>query len=219
MQNVLSSTLLMLLLIGAVPSQASVTITVNSNGGSPYADSSGSALSTTSVVRVGYFDVSAPGSLLTLQTSNDFNAVNSLFRPLGEGQVGGGTINQVGSLTNYLVVNGQFSPGALFGQITGIDASYITPGSDLSVWIFNGSDPSSAAEWGIFSATTRPLANWDFPNDLGSSTLSTSEIDNVIRGFDSSTQFQLSSVIAVPEPSGLLLLLITGFCLIRRRRH
>ena len=206
--------ILSLLVLLTAPASATVSITVNSNGGSAYCDTTGNLLTTGCVVRVGFFDISAPGSLLTLQTSDDFATVDSFFKPLGEGIPNAGTINQTGSLTNYLVVNGMFAPGALFGQITGIDASYLTPGSDLSIWVFNNADPQSASEWGIYTAST----GWEFPSDLGSATLSTFEIDNVVRGLNTGTQFQLSSISAVPEPGGLLLLLIAGGCFSRRRR-
>lgn len=203
----------------ALPAAASVSITVNSNGGFPYADSNGNLLNSGSVIRVGYFDISSPASLLLLQTSNDYSAINSLFRPLAERISDTGWINTVGSLTNYLVVNDMFAPGAVFDQIVGINVgnlnptsnNFIAPGSDLSVWVFNHSTPQQASEWGIFSAST----GWELPNDLGSSTLSTFEIDTVIRGTNTGSQFQLSPV---PEPSGLLLLL-TSVCVFARRRR
>jgi hypothetical protein len=212
--------LLSLVLLFSLPAAASVSITVNSNGGSPYTTSTGGILTTGSVIRVGYFDVSSPGSLLTLQTSNDYSAINSLFRPLGENISNAGWINTVGSLTNYLVVNDLFTPGAVFDQIVGINvgnlspsnSNYIAPGSDLSVWVFNSSTPQSATEWGIFSAST----GWELPNDLASQTLSTFEVNTVYRGLNTGTQLQLSPV---PEPSGLLLLLGTSGLLFRRRRR
>lgn len=211
--------LLSFILLCSLPAVAAVSITVNSNAGSPYTDSMGNLLSTGSVIRVGYFDISSPASLLTLQTSNDYSAINSLFRPLGENISGAGWINTVGSLTNYLVVNDMFAPGAVFDQIVDInvgnlspsDARYIAPGSDLSVWVFNSSTPQSATEWGIFSAS----AGWELPNDLASQTLSTFEVNTVYRGMNTGSQLQLSPV---PEPSGLLLLLGTSGLLLRRRR-
>jgi hypothetical protein len=211
--------LLSLSLLFSLPAAGSVSITVNTNGGSPYTHSNGSLLNSGSVIRVGYFDISSPGSLLTLQTSNDYSAINSLFRPLGENIANAGWINTVGSLTNYLVVNNMFAPGAVFDQIVGINVgnlspasgTFIAPGSDLSVWVFNHSTPQLASEWGIFSAST----GWEMPNDLGSSTLSSFEVDTVIRGVNTGSQLQLSPV---PEPSGLWLL-FTSVCVFARRRR
>jgi|GEM_PF-2560392 len=218
MKSLLIYSILSLVLLSSLPVVASVSITVNTNGGSPYTSSTGNRLNSGSVIRVGYFDISSPASLLTLQTMNDYSAINSLFRPLGENISFAGWINTVGSLTNYLVVNNMFAPGAIFDQIVGINvgslnpanSSFIAPSSDLSVWVFNSSTPQSASEWGIFSAST----GWELPSDLGSSTLSTFEVDTVIRGVNTGSQLQLS---LVPEPSGLLLLLIS-VCAIARRR-
>lgn len=219
MKSFLIFPILSLALLTSLPVAASVSITVNTNGGSPYTHSNGSLLNSGSVIRVGYFDISSPGSLLMLQTSNDYSAINSLFRPLGENISNAGWINTVGSLTNYLVVNNMFAPGAVFDQIVGINVgslspsnpNYIAPTSDLSVWVFNSATPQSASEWGIFSAST----GWEMPNDLGSSTLSTFEVDTVIRGVNTGSQLQLSPV---PEPSGLLLL-FTSVCVFARRRR
>ena len=219
MKSPVNLLLLSLSLLFSLPAAGSVSITVNTNGGSPYTHSNGSLLNSGSVIRVGYFDISSPGSLLTLQTSNDYSAINSLFRPLGENIANAGWINTVGSLTNYLVVNNMFAPGAVFDQIVGINVgslspasgTFIAPGSDLSVWVFNHSTPQLASEWGIFSAST----GWEMPNDLGSSTLSTFEVDTVIRGVNTGSQLQLSPV---PEPSGLLLL-FTSVCAFARRRR
>lgn len=219
MKSFLIYPILSLALLTSLPVAASVSITVNTNGGSPYTQSNGSLLNSGSVIRVGYFDISSPGSLLVLQTSNNYSAINSLFRPLGENIANTGWINTVGSLTNYLVVNDMFAPGAVFDQIVGItvgslspsNPNYIAPTSDLSVWVFNSATPQSASEWGIFSAST----GWEMPNDLGSSTLSTFEVDTVVRGVNTGSQLQLSPV---PEPSGLLLLL-TSACIFARRRR
>lgn len=215
MKNDIRLFLLSLLLLLALPSRAEVTITVNSNGGSPFCDAGGMLLNTGCIVRVGFFDFAAPGNLLTLQTSNDFSVVDALFTPLGEGIAGAGNIYQAGSLTNYLIINGMYGSGEIFGQITGIDPSYFAAGTDLALWVYNNATPEAASEWGIFTATTRPNDNWDFPNDHGNSTLSTFEIDIVIRGNNTGLQFQLSPV---PEPSGLLILLAAGGVLLRRRR-
>ena len=202
-----------------MPVRAAVTIAVNSNGGSPFADSSGTVLPDGSVVRVGYFDLGSAGVLNTLQTSTDYVALNALFTPLAEGLAGAGTVSQSGATGNQLVINSLSSAGAIFGSISGIDASYLTPGMDLSVWVFNDSNPLAATEWGIFSATTRSGSNWDFPNDLGASTLSTFEIDNVVRGLDTGSQFRLAPVVVpVPEPGSLLLLFVGSGLLLRRRR-
>lgn len=203
----------LLLLATSVASAAPISITVNSNGGSPYADSFGNLLLTGSVIRIGQFDVSQPANLATLQTSNDYLAVDALFIPLAEGLGFAGTVNETGAPGQQLVINDLFSAGDVFGQIENIDDGYFPTGSQLYAWVFNSADPLSATEWGIFSSTS----GWGFPMNPGSETLSTFEIDQVIRGTDTGTQFQLSPV---PEPGSLVLLLAGAvFLVVRTRRQ
>ncbi len=216
MKSTLTYSILCLLLMLAMPAQATVSITVNSNGGSPYADSSGLILTNGSVVRVGYFDLTNPTVVTTLQNSNTYIDINALFRPLAEGIANAGTSTS----GNTLVINSVGGAGAIFGSITGISSTYIPTNADLAVWVFNDANTASATQWGIFSATTQAGTNWDFPSDLGSSTLSTFEINNILRGTDTGTQFRLASIVApVPEPGSLLLLLSATGLLIRRKRH
>ncbi len=211
---------LSVLFLLAGPVRAAVTITVNSNGGSPFADSSGSLLADGSIVRVGYFDLGSLSVLNTLQNSSTFSEIDALFTPLAEGIANAGTVNQTGATGEFLVINSLPTSGAIFGSIQGISASYLTAGMDLSVWVFNDSALLSATEWGIFSATTQPTTNWDFPNDLGASTLSTFEIDTVVRGEDTGGQFRLApSTVPVPEPGSLLLVMIASGVFMGRRRR
>ena len=72
--------LLCLLILLTMQAQATVSITVNSNGGSPYCDTFGNLLTTGNTVRVGFFDTTAPGSLLTLQVS----AEDYVYKPRAE---------------------------------------------------------------------------------------------------------------------------------------
>ena len=190
-----------------------VSITVNSNAGSPYALSTGTLLAPGSIIRIGQFDFSLPGNLTTVMTSDDFAAVDALFTPLAENIVNAGTVNQSGATGEYLIINDQFNTGDVYGQIIDIDSAYFTAGTELYAWVFNSSDPLTATEWGVYTASS----GWEFPTDLSSSTLSTFEIDTVLRGTDTGTQFRLS---AVPEAgSSLLALLGLTVFAVRRRRH
>jgi len=188
-----------------------VSITVNSNGGSPYTDAFGIPLATGSLIRVGQFDLSLPASLTLLQTSNDYFAIDSLFTPLAENMLNGGTVNQAGAPGQQLVINDLFAAGDVFGQITSIEETYFSAGSTLYTWVFNSSDPLTATQWGIFSSST----GWGFPISPGSETLSTFEIDNTIRGYDTGTQFQL---MPIPEPGSLVLLIVGAGLFARRTR-
>lgn len=201
-----------LLLLTTAAVSAPVSITVNSNGGSPYTDAFGSFLPAGSWVRVGQFDLSPPGSLALLQTSNDYLAINALFTPLAESMINGGTVNQAGAPGQQIVINDMFSAGDVFGQIINIDDTYFTANSPLYTWVFNSSNPLTATQWGIFTSTT----GWGFPTSPGSETLSTFEIDNTIRGNNTGTQFQLTPV---PEPGSLVLVIVgAGFFTFRSRR-
>lgn len=231
----ISPRILFTLLALAVPviSQAVVTITVTSSNGPCYTDSSGTLLADGSIVRVGYFDLSNPATLATLQTSNDFATVNALFTALGEGISGRGSVNQDDNTTSGLVINGAYlqsvnptgpyGAGHLLGQLTGITPtpSVFPQYTDLSIWVFNSSSTATATEWGIFSAWNTSLTTdgWEFPADLGAQTLKSSEILTVVRGnYDVLNQhMQLSPTSVVPEPGSLLLLLST--CLVLRRRR
>lgn len=194
-------------------SRATISVTINSNGGWCYSPASGTGLlNFGSVIRVGQFDLSAPGNYALLQTSNDYATLNSLFTPLGEGLPGAGTISQLGSTGNHIIINDQFEAGHVFGQITDINASYFATGSSLYVWVFNSATPSTASEWGIFTASS----GWEVPADLGSTTLSTFEPVVVVRGDTTGDRFNLSPV---PEPNSLMLLSLGAVVLLRRARR
>lgn len=210
-------TALAVLMLSSAGASASVSITLNSNGGSPFATSTGSLLNPGSTVRVGLFD-SSGGNLATLQTSNNYAELDALFTAFAEGNSGGGSINQLDEMGmtvtgDMLMMNDKFSTGHVFGQITGIDSTYCTTGDALWVWVFNNADPLLATEWGIFTASS----GWAFPADLGSATLSTFEVDTVVRGTDTGSQLRLSGVAVVPEPGSLLLIVAAGLVLRRRR--
>lgn len=192
---------------------ADVSITLNSNGGSPYTTSTGASLNVGSAVRVGFFNVTSPGNLAILQNSNNYAEVDALFTAFAEGNSGGGTVVQSGNSGSHLIMNDMFGAGNVFGQITGIDPNYCTTGDAMWVWVFNNADPLLATEWGIFSAT----AGWAFPANSGSETLSTSEVNNVVRGTNTGTELRLSNVSVVPEPGSLLLIMAAGAMLRRRR--
>lgn len=206
--------------LGATVAQASVTVTVNSNGGPTYTTSAGSALADGSIIRVGLFNTSG-GNLATLQTSNDFATIDSLFTPFAEsGHPGSGAVNQSSNAGNQIIINSLFGPGQVIGNIEGIAASYSATGSQIYVWVFNSANTGTATEWGIFSATS----GWNFPSDLGQETLSTFEVNDIVRGsttggITSADQLRLSSIAAVPEASSSMLLLTTGLIALRRRRR
>jgi hypothetical protein len=183
-----------------------------------FATSAGDLLTLGSCIRIGVFDTSG-GNLTTLQTSNDYFAIDALFTPLGESGGSSGTITQAGNSGSVLMINDLFGTGNVLGQIANIDSAYLPAGQQLYAWFFNSAAPQGSEQWGIYTSTT----GWNFPNGLGSETLSTFEIDTVIRGsttggLATTDRFSLSPV---PEPGGSLLILAAGLVLrLRRtRRH
>jgi hypothetical protein len=193
--------------------QATISVTINSNGGWCFSPAAGvGELAFGSVIRVGQFDLSNVGNYALLQTSNDFSTLDTLFTPLAEGLPDAGIVSQFGAPGDQIIINDQFQPGHVFGQITGIDANYFATGSSLFVWVFNSSTPSSASEWGIFTASS----GWDVPADLGSTTLSTFEPVVVVRGDTTGDRFNLSPV---PEPNSLMLVSLGALVLMRRARR
>lgn len=196
---------LIALLVAALPtaSRATITVTINSNGGWCYVPANGVGdLPVGSVIRVGQFDLSNPANYGLLQTSNDYALLNSFFTPLAEGLPGAGTVNQAGATGEQIIINDQFEPGHVFGQIVNISSSYFVTGTPLFVWVFNSATPQTATEWGIYTSAT----DWNVPADLGSTTLSTFEAVQVVRGGESNgNHFNLAPV---PEPGSIVLLLM-----------
>lgn len=201
-----------LILLATSAWSAPVSITVNSSGGAPYVDAFGTPLLPGSVIRIGQFDLSLPANLTLLQTSNDYLALDALFTPLAESLLDAGTVFQAGAPGQQMVINDQFNPGDVFGQIINIEDTYFAAGTPLYTWVFNSPDPLTATQWGIFSSS----ANWGFPISPGSETLATFEIDATIRGNATGAQFQLSPV---PEPGSIALVIVgAGYLFYRSRR-
>ncbi|MBL9146848.1 MAG: PEP-CTERM sorting domain-containing protein [Verrucomicrobiaceae bacterium] len=194
---------------------ATVSITVNSNNGPCYTTSTDQLLTAGSVIRVGYFNWTDLVTRNVLATSNNYAELDALFTPLGESRPNGGSVLQTGAPGQNIVINDQFEAGHVFGQITGIESTYLPTNTDLVLWVFNSSTASTASEWGIFTTSS----GWEFPAALGSQTLASIEVEeaNIIRGSFNSTSNHLRLSV-VPEPSGLLLLLSTALVVRRRRR-
>jgi len=207
--------LFLVLLLGLPAHAAAVSISLSSNNGPKFATSGGSLLVNGAVIRIGVFNV-AGLNLSTLQTSNDYGLVESLFTPLGEAIPNAGTVTQSGNSAQNLIINSVIGSGNVLGQIANIESTYLTTGTQLYAWVFNDANPALSTDWGIFTATS----GWNFPNGLGSETLATFEVNSIIRGsttggVTTADQLRLS---AVPEPGSALLLLTAAALLPRRRR-
>lgn len=194
---------------------ATVSITVNSNNGPCYTTSTDQLLAAGSVIRVGYFNWTDLVTRNVLATSNSFAELDALFTPLAESRPNAGSVFQSGAPGQNIVINDQFDPGHVFGQITGIESTYMGTNTDLVLWVFNSSTASTASEWGIFTTSS----GWEFPAANGSQTLASIEVEesNIIRGSFNAVDQHLRLAV-VPEPSGLLLLLSAALAVRRRRR-
>ena len=185
-------TLLLANLLLLAVANGAVTISVIANSGSGlYQDSLGGSLADGSLLRYGFFDETSFDGLSS-SAQQDYTQVNALFTEVGTASASSGAI---------LSLNNSF---------TGLSA-----GDKLYTWVFNTADAASATEWGVFSSSN---TLWDVPADLGTATLSTSTVDNVVIGGISGANFTLT---AVPEPSTYAMLsglCVLGFAALRRRR-
>ena len=132
--------LLTLMVLGHQAQAATVSISVNSNGGPMFATSAGDLLTLGSCIRIGVFDTSG-GNLTTLQTSDDYFAIAALFTPLGESGGSSGTVTQSGNTSSVLMINDLFGTGNVLGQIANIDSAYLPAGQQLYAWVFNSTAP------------------------------------------------------------------------------
>lgn len=215
MKTSFSILLLALLFLSSSLNAATISLSITSNGGPMFSTSGGDLLSMGSCVRIGLFDLSG-GNLTTIQTSNDYFAVNSLFTPLGEnGGAAGESAQANNASSTMLMINDFFGQGNILGLIDKIESAYLASGRQLFAWVFNTAAPENASEWGIYSATS----GWDSPNAFGSETLATSEINNILRGSTTGgiTTSDRLSLSPVPEPGSLLLILGSALVFTARR--
>lgn len=182
-------------IITATASYAAVTVNVIANGATGLYQSSGGTSLAGSTYSFGWLDETAYDLLGASQT--DFGSVDAIWTELGSGTISGS--GEIFSIGNSATI--PTSPAEP------------QPGTSLYLWVFNDATPGSATEWGIFNSSS-----WVMPSDLGTVSMTSSLIDNVVAGTTSGSDFRLVST--VPEPSAFAAL--AGFlalgCVALRRR-
>ena len=181
-------------LAGLLLSSASAfagAVTVSFTNSSQVVNQSGTVLQNGYAVRVGTFNLPDATRDQTLAKISDYTQLKSWFKPLAEGIAGAGTVSQLNGSGNMLRVNGYPTAGNVFGGISGISDSYMTPGTPLYLWVFDNADPDKATQWGIFSG-----ANWVLPQPLGTQTISSVSPVGALQGSISASVLSLT----VPKP-------------------
>lgn len=162
------------------------TVTLSSVGGTKFASKSGTLLPSGCAVRLGFFNLAAETRNQTVSSESDYAQLAASFNPLAEGIIGAGSSSQTAGSGTVLRQNNFPDAGDIFGSVSNISASYLAPGTQLYVWVFNHVDPNQATQWGIFTAST-----WVAPPALGNSTLSTTASMVALQGTLASGQLRL----------------------------
>jgi hypothetical protein len=168
------------------------TVTVSFTNDSTVVNQAGLVLQNGYAVRVGTFLLPDATRNATLAKTSDYAQLQSWFKPLGEGIAGAGTISQVNGSGTMLRVNGFPEAGNVFGGISGISDSYMTPGTPLYIWIFDNADPTKSNQWGIYTGAT-----WVLPQPLGTQTLSGTGTVSSLQGSSAAGVLSLG----VPKPT------------------
>jgi hypothetical protein len=181
------------------------------------ASTSGTTLPTGTRIRVGFFN--NPSGNAAIISGNDFAAIDAIFNPLGEGDVGGGTVS-----TGSLAIGA--TAGRFSYEISGITQAYLAAGVPLYYWVLNSNQIAAGnGQWAIFSNNDSNNGGtpWVAPVDdpvLGGSiplavtNLRIDDADDIARGAVAGTQLRLE----VPEPTSLSFLGLGLLALFRRRR-
>jgi hypothetical protein len=214
--------LIPLLSIDLVYSATTIVARNTTSTGRVISDSSGNPIS--GIIRVGFFNVDTTTiSTQSILRGSDYNAINSIFTPIGEGPVSAGTIE---SGTSFTVG----SDGRFALQINNIADNYLPYDStaqdlnqrQLFLWVLNNSTFSQATSWAL--VTDSDNLAWRVNDPSSDPTLLqtynnaniTTASDSVYRG-NAATANQLR-LAPVPEPTTLASVLLGGLALLRRRR-
>lgn len=205
--------------------------TVSILTGSPITEfktSDGNVITTSSpyLIQVGFFtNYGSPTFATDLAGSGFKSVLASNFVPIGDGSAGhGASTNWALSLTSgkYTLNQSLNSSSLLFADPTASfpansnTTSGVVRGTQLFVIVYNATTVNAATEVGIYGASD---AAWTVPTNTSTSmTMLLAQVNStgeVYRGNFASGSLTLA---AVPEPSGVGLLLV-GSCLLYRRKR
>lgn len=165
------------------------SITFTTSGGSQLSSKTGIALPSGCAVRIGSFNLPDATRDTTLATTREYALLKSWFKPLAENTANAGTAEQPNATGSTLITNGFPNAGNVFGTVSDIKVSYLSPGTKLYIWVFNHADPAKATQWGIFTST-----NWIAPQALGTQPLSTTAAMQAIQGTSANAQLCLNDI-------------------------
>ena len=168
------------------------SVTISFTNASKLLSKNGTVLNAGAAVRVGTFTVPGGNTLATLAQTSDLATLKSWFKPLGEGIAGAGTVSQINGSGNIVRVNNFPTAGNVFGSITNISDSYMTPGTPLYIWVFDNAVPDKSNEWGIFTGGT-----WVVPQPLGVESIASDLSVGAVQGTSVAGSLSLS----LPTPS------------------
>lgn len=162
------------------------TVTLTSVGGSQFANQGGAILPAGVAIRVGTFNLPPATRDATLAATSDYAQLVAWFKPLGESITNAGTVKQANGVGSQLRTNGFPAAGNVFGTISNVSASYMAPGTQLYVWVFDTANPYDSSQWGIFTA-----GSWVVPPALGAQALSTAIEVTAVQGSEAEGQLRL----------------------------
>lgn len=173
------------------------------------ANSSGSELSSSSLIKVGYFDTIQDSNL----SSSSFAALEADFQEFGSAFTGTG--NATGFNQHFDI--------SIVADSTGFE------NDNIYVWVFDGTTVNNSSSHGVFSFTENFPNQGGNPNSIALSfemTPPNSTVSSHIGGFGSNTSsatggalYEMTAIAAVPEPSSTALLGLGSVALLLRRRR
>jgi hypothetical protein len=160
-------------LVAAASLQAAATVDFSAHTFNGVTDASGTALPVGDVVEIGWFNASDA----TLKgDAGNYTALSQLFTLYATGHIGDGDVAGTA---------GYFADG-----VTASTGSLSIGGDQIYMWIFNGSNPATATQEGIFYFNKASSSHWAFPVDgppAGNTSIDLADLTGALTGSGSNT--------------------------------